>query len=91
MSSLVSEALWRQIAERADYLCEYCLLAEEDGFFTFEVHHIISRKHDGPTVFSNLAFACPVCNRLKGSDLGTLSRKTGVLISGMNISNSISP
>ena len=28
---------------------------------------------------TNLAFACPVCNRRKGSDLGTLSRRTGLL------------
>lgn len=37
MSSLVSEALRAQVAQRADYLCEYCLLAETDAFFRFEV------------------------------------------------------
>jgi len=79
MSSLVSEALRQQVAERAEFLCEYCLLLEDDGFFAFEVDHIISRKHGGRTELSNLAFACPICNRFKGSDLGTISRHTGVL------------
>jgi hypothetical protein len=79
MSKLINDELRRQVAERAEFLCEYCVLHEEDGFYPFQVDHIISRKHDGPTILSNLAFACPVCNRLKGSDLGTISRRTGVL------------
>ena len=66
MSSLISAALRRQVAERADYICEYCLLHEEDGFYAFEVDHIISRKHGGASDPANLAFACPVCNRRKG-------------------------
>ena len=79
MSSPVSEPTRRLVAERADFLCEYCLLHEEDGFFAFQVDHIISRKHGGSSDPANLAFACPVCNRRKGSDLGTLSRRTGTL------------
>src|SRR5437868_2359719 len=78
MSSIVSERLRLEIAERAEFLCEYCLLAEGDALFAFQVDHIISRKHEGQTVASNL-FACAVCNRLKGSDLGTISRRTGLL------------
>ena len=79
MSSLISAALRRQVAQQADFICEYCLLHEEDGFYPFEADHIISRKHEGPTILSNLAFACPVCNRSKGSDLGTISRRTRIL------------
>lgn len=79
MSSPVSAETRRFVAERADFLCEYCLLHEDDGFFAFQVDHIISRKHGGISDPANLAFACPVCNRRKGSDLGTLSRRTGTL------------
>ena len=79
MSSLISAALRREVAERADHICEYCLLHQEDAFYEFQVDHIISSKHEGKTVFSNLALACAICNRLKGSDLGTISRRTGIL------------
>jgi hypothetical protein len=79
MSSPVTEEQRRAVAERADLLCEYCLLAEDDGFFQFQVDHIISLKHGGPTTLPNLAFACAVCNRSKGSDLGTISRRMEVL------------
>ena len=65
MSSPVSEATRRLVAERADFLCEYCLLNEADGFFAFQTDHIISRKHGGVSDPANLAFACPVCNRRK--------------------------
>ena len=33
--------------------------------------HIISRKHGGPTVLDNSAWACVFCNHAKGTDLGT--------------------
>ena len=79
MSSPVSDNTRRIVAERADYLCEYCFLQEDDGFFAFQVDHIISRKHGGSSDPANLAFACPACNRNKGSDIGTLSRRTGTL------------
>jgi hypothetical protein len=79
MSSLVSEETRRLVAERADFLCEYCLLHEDDGFFAFQLDHIISRKHGGSSDPANLAFACAACNRRKGSDLGTVSARTGAL------------
>jgi len=79
MSSPVSDETRRLVAERADFLCEYCLLNEDDGFFAFQVDHIISRKHGGSSDSANLAFACPACNRHKGSDIATLSRRTGAL------------
>jgi hypothetical protein len=77
MSSYVSAALRRLVAERAAYLCEYCLLHEEDTFFGCEVDHIISEKHGGATVAENLAYACAFCNRAKGSDVGSIVWRTG--------------
>jgi hypothetical protein len=79
MSSPISEELRRFLAERADFLCEYCLLHEDDGFFAFQVDHIISRKHGRRSDPSKLAFTCPVCYRRKGSDIGTISRRTSAL------------
>ena len=66
----ISVALRRTVAKRANRLCEYCLIHEDDTYFGCQVDHIISEKHDGPTDESNLAYACLYCNRNKGSDIG---------------------
>ncbi|HEX7180465.1 MAG TPA: HNH endonuclease signature motif containing protein [Thermoanaerobaculia bacterium] len=76
----ISAALRRLVAARAENLCEYCLIHEEDTFFGCEVDHIISLKHGGPTQEDNLAFACLVCNRNKGSDIASLIPGTEDLI-----------
>lgn len=38
-----------------------------------EVDHIISVKHGGSSDADNLAYACALCNRAKGSDVGSIS------------------
>jgi hypothetical protein len=74
--------LRRLVITRADSLCEYCLIHEEDTFFGCEVDHIISEKHGGPTEADNLAYACLICNRNKGSDIGSilLPMSSGVFV-----------
>ena len=59
------------MAARADYLCEYCLIHSEDTFFGCQIDHVISKKHGGLTHEDNLAYACPSCNRNKGSDIAS--------------------
>ncbi|MGC2236814.1 MAG: HNH endonuclease signature motif containing protein [Pyrinomonadaceae bacterium] len=79
MSKINSET--RQIvAACAQHVCEYCLLAEEDAFFRFQIEHIISRKHGGSTELENLALACVFCNRYKGSDIASLIPDTKELV-----------
>jgi hypothetical protein len=67
------------VAVRAARACEYCRIREEDTFFGCEVDHIISEKHGGQTLAENLAYACLVCNRNKGSDIGSILRPAGAL------------
>ena len=69
---------------RAERLCEYCLVHEDDTFFGCEVDHIISLKHGGLSEPDNLAYACLVCNRHKGSDLGSILTRDGELIRFFN-------
>ena len=69
----ISQVLRRQVRERAQRCCEYCLLHEDDATISHEVDHIVSEKHGGLTVLDNLAFACFLCNNNKGSDLASLS------------------
>lgn len=71
--------LRRQVATRANNLCEYCLIHEDDTYFGCQVDHIISEKHGGPTEAENLAYACSFCNRQKGSDIGSIAPSTGQL------------
>jgi hypothetical protein len=83
MSSYISEHLRQVVALRADHLCEYCLIHEQDTFFGCEVDHIISQKHGGLTESDNLAYACFFCNRRKGSDIGSVSND-GALVRFFN-------
>lgn len=80
MSSYVPESLRRLVIARAEGLCEYCLIHEEDTFFGCEVDHIISEKHGGPTNAENLAYACFVCNHKKGSDIGSILWRSKTLV-----------
>jgi hypothetical protein len=84
VSVYVSAELRRLVAKRAEQRCEYCLIHEDDTFFGCEVDHVVSVKHGGATEEDNLAYACVVCNRRKGSDLGSLLRRTGELIRFFN-------
>lgn len=83
-TSYVSAELRRLVIARAERLCEYCLIHEEDTFFGCEVDHIISEKHGGPREEQNLALACLFCNRNKGSDLASLVPGTGQLVRFFN-------
>ena len=65
-------ALFGQVWLRARSCCEYCQLPQEHSQVSFEIDHIISRKHGGPTVAGNLALSCVWCNSFKGTDLAGL-------------------
>lgn len=80
MSNYISPEIRQIVASRASHICEYCLIAEEDAYFRFQVEHIISRKHGGSSELENLALACVFCNRYKGSDIASLIPETNKLI-----------
>ena len=69
-------ALVRQVWKRAKDRCEYCQLPQFADDRTFEIDHIISEKHHGPTVAGNLALSCFRCNSFKGSDISGRDPKT---------------
>lgn len=80
----VSADLRRVVVVRAEGLCEYCLIAEEDTFYGCEVDHVISEKHGGPTQEDNLAHACVFCNQAKGSDVGSIHWENGEFVRFFN-------
>lgn len=80
MSSYINAELRRLVELRANGACEYCKIHETDTFFGCHVDHIIAEKHGGLTVENNLAYACAVCNRAKGTDIGSLVPGTQKLV-----------
>jgi HNH endonuclease len=49
------------------------LIHEDDAAFSHEVDHVISQQHGGVTTVENLAYACMLCNRLKGTNLASVA------------------
>jgi hypothetical protein len=68
-------ALVRLVWQRAGRCCEYCRMPQAYDA-TFEVDHVIARKHGGPTAAGNLALSCYPCNAFKGSDIASLDPRT---------------
>ena len=75
----ISSALRKEVRERANGCCEYCLLPEEQAFFPHEPDHIVATKHGGQSSGDNLALACFDCNRFKGSDIASIDPPSGEL------------
>jgi hypothetical protein len=72
------------VHQRAAGRCEYCRLPQKATHIPFEIDHIISRKHGGRTVASNLALACWYCNSFKGPDISGLDPVTRKLTALFN-------
>lgn len=70
----------RLVTERANNCCEYCLIHQDDVSTSHQVDHLIALKHSGRTVSENLALACQLCNRYKGSDFATIDHDTGEVV-----------
>lgn len=77
MTSYISADLRRLVVTRADRICEYCLIHESDTFLGCQVDHVIAEKHGGATIAENLCFACTLCNRFKGTDVGSVTSAAG--------------
>ena len=77
MASDITEQVRAKVGRRAGNRCEYCLIHENDAGFPHQVDHVVSRKHGGTSAFNNLAYACILCNRYKGSDVASINPKTG--------------
>jgi hypothetical protein len=80
MSARVPPALRRLVRARAGRRCEYCLIHEDDAHFAHAADHIIARKHRGTTEADNLAWACYLCNLLKGSDVASVDLDSGQIV-----------
>lgn len=76
----MNESIRDQVWRRASGICEYCRMPQIYDDLTFEVEHIIARKHGGLTVPENLALACFACNAYKGPNIAGLDPNTGAVV-----------
>jgi hypothetical protein len=75
----ITEELRNEVARRAHHRCEYCLIHQDDIAFRPHIDHIVSRKHGGLSDIENLAYACALCNRSKGSDLTSINGRCEIV------------
>lgn len=75
----MDESSARLVWVRAGNRCEYCLLHQDDSNLTFEVDHVIAKKHGGKTTTANLALSCYYCNSYKGANIAGRDPKTNKL------------
>ena len=80
MEQELVELVWR----RAHGRCEYCQMSQAHSLLTFEIDHIIAKKHSGATVPENLCLACFYCNSFKGSNIAGRDVQTGKLVQLFN-------
>jgi HNH endonuclease len=76
----IAVALRRQVYDRANACCEYCLMPELAVLVSHEIDHMIAEKHGGQTDLDNLALACTSCNKHKGSDLASIDPLDGEIV-----------
>lgn len=69
---------------RAAECCEYCLSPAAWSPEIFEIEHIFPLGAGGITELSNLAYACPACNRYKRNQQVTQDPETGQAVSLFN-------
>jgi 5-methylcytosine-specific restriction endonuclease McrA len=69
--------LRRLVWQRAGGRCKYCRMRQEFEELTFQIEHVIPRKHHGADAAENLALACFACNNGKGVNLSGLDPQTG--------------
>ncbi|MCA9131147.1 MAG: HNH endonuclease [Planctomycetales bacterium] len=77
---MTSKKLREAIRKRARGHCEYCRVHEEFDVLPFQPDHIIAEKHEGPTVFENLALSCYDCNLHKGPNLAGFDKETSEVV-----------
>jgi hypothetical protein len=82
---MIDAAVRDLVHRRAGNRCEYFRLKQEHlPFSTFQVEHIIPRKHGGDDDPANLAPTCDRCNSHKGANLTGIDPETGEIIALFN-------
>jgi hypothetical protein len=76
----MEQALITQVWQRAGFRCEYCRMPQQYDILTFQVDHIIARKHHGADELENLAIACFAYNNHKGSNIAGIDPERSEIV-----------
>jgi HNH endonuclease len=63
----ISSTIFQQIRERAQFVCEYCGVSENDAGSELTIDHIQPQSTGGLDNLENLAYCCHRCNECKGA------------------------
>jgi 5-methylcytosine-specific restriction endonuclease McrA len=77
MSVYVPVKLQQRVREHFQDCCGYCHTSKVVLPVSFEFEHIVPSSAGGETVFENLCFACPMCNRYKAARQTAKDPETG--------------
>ena len=80
MSSKLSNAIRKKVAQRAKFCCEYCLALGAYSPDPFCIEHIIPVSKDGSDDLENLAFSCNGCNNYKYTHTHAVDPLSGKLV-----------
>lgn len=81
---MVNRDLKNQVAERARFICEYCLSQERFSPDPFTIEHIVPKSKGGKDQLQNLAYSCQGCNSFKYNHVEALDPGTGKIASLFN-------
>jgi exopolyphosphatase/pppGpp-phosphohydrolase len=73
----ISPAKRKAVAERAQYLCEYCFSAQKYSPQSFSIEHIQPTSKKGSDELENLALACQGCNSFKSDKTSAIDPFSG--------------
>ena len=74
---MIDTATKVRVRERAQNVCEYCQLNQQDSpLAALHIEHIIPKVHGGTYDVGNLALACIDCNLHKGTNLTGIDPQT---------------
>jgi hypothetical protein len=76
----MTDSLHQLVKRRANDICEYCQLPQRLTTRPHELDHVIALKHRGPTIASNLVWACFACSRHKSCNIAGVDPATGAII-----------
>lgn len=84
MSNYIPKKIKRQVAERANFCCEYCLSQVSFSPDSFVIEHIIPTILNGTDELDNLAYSCQGCNNHKFTSIEAIDLVTGQQVSLFN-------
>lgn len=80
----ISEATQKQVRQRAENRCEYCLSHQNYVMGRLQIDHILPLAKGGKNSLENLCLACELCNQYKWTQTEAIDPQTDQIIALFN-------